>query len=71
MLLAFVYLGFYIAFNTVQVILRQVAGRPEETSILKKGSKVKVRNGIVSGDGFLQVVFTFRTPSSDDKGDVI
>ena len=26
------YLGFYVAFNTVQVILRQVVGRAEETS---------------------------------------
>ena len=28
----FVYLGFYIAFNTVQVISRRVVGRAEETS---------------------------------------
>ena len=28
----FIYLGFYIAFNTVQVISRQVVGRAEETS---------------------------------------
>ena len=28
----FIYLGFYIAFNTVQVISRQVVGRTEETS---------------------------------------
>ena len=27
-----VYLGFYVAFNTVQVISRQVVGRAEETS---------------------------------------
>ena len=29
---AFVYLGFYVAFNTVQVISRRVVGRAEETS---------------------------------------
>ena len=29
---SFIYLGFYIAFNTVQVISRRVVGRPEETS---------------------------------------
>ena len=29
----FIYLGFYIAFNTVQVISRRVVGRSEETSI--------------------------------------
>ena len=28
----FIYLGFYIAFNTIQVISRQVVGRAEETS---------------------------------------
>ena len=28
----FIYLGFYIAFNAVQVISRQVVGRTEETS---------------------------------------
>ena len=28
----FVYLGFHIAFNTVQVISRRVVGRAEETS---------------------------------------
>ena len=28
----FIYLGFYITFNTVQVISRQVVGRAEETS---------------------------------------
>ena len=28
----FIYLGFYIAFNTVQVISRRVVGRAEETS---------------------------------------
>ena len=28
----FIYLGFYVAFNTVQVISRRVAGRAEETS---------------------------------------
>ena len=27
----FIYLGFYVAFNTVQVILRRVVGRAEET----------------------------------------
>ena len=27
------YLGFYVAFNTVQVISRQIVGRAEETSI--------------------------------------
>ena len=31
-LLCFVYLGFYVAFNTVQVISRRVVGRAEETS---------------------------------------
>ena len=30
--LMFVYLGFYVAFNTVQVISRRVVGRAEETS---------------------------------------
>ena len=30
--LVFVYLGFYVAFNTVQVISRRVVGRAEETS---------------------------------------
>ena len=29
--LLFIYLGFYVAFNTVQVISRQVVGRAEET----------------------------------------
>ena len=29
----FIYLGFYVAFNTVQVISRRVVGRAEETSI--------------------------------------
>ena len=28
----FIYLGFYVAFNTVQVISRWVVGRAEETS---------------------------------------
>ena len=28
----FIYLGFYVAFNTVQVISRWVVGRTEETS---------------------------------------
>ena len=28
----FVYFGFYVAFNTVQVISRRVVGRAEETS---------------------------------------
>ena len=28
----FIYLGFYVAFNTVQVISRQIVGRAEETS---------------------------------------
>ena len=27
-----IYLGFYVGFNTVQVISRRVVGRPEETS---------------------------------------
>ena len=30
--LIFIYLGFYVAFNTVQVISRRVVGRAEETS---------------------------------------
>ena len=30
--LLFIYLGFYVAFNTVQVISRRVVGRVEETS---------------------------------------
>ena len=30
--LNFIYLGFYVAFNTVQVISRRVVGRAEETS---------------------------------------
>ena len=30
--LEFIYLGFYVAFNTVQVISRRVIGRAEETS---------------------------------------
>ena len=30
--LLFIYLGFYVTFNTVQVILRRVVGRAEETS---------------------------------------
>ena len=30
-----IYLGFYFAFNTVQVILRRVVGRAEETSTYK------------------------------------
>ena len=29
----FIYLGFYVAFNTVQVISRRVVGKAEETSI--------------------------------------
>ena len=33
MFLNFVYLGFYVAFNTVQVISRRVVGRAEETRI--------------------------------------
>ena len=28
----FIYLGFYVTFNTVQVISRRVVGRVEETS---------------------------------------
>ena len=32
----FIYLGFYVAFNTVQVISRQVVGRAEETSTYSK-----------------------------------
>ena len=28
----FIYLGFYVAFNTLQVISRRVVGRAEETS---------------------------------------
>ena len=32
LLVLFVYLGFYVAFNTVQVISRRVVGRAEETS---------------------------------------
>ena len=28
----FIYLGFYVAFNTVQAISRRVVGRAEETS---------------------------------------
>ena len=28
----FIYLGFYVAFNTVQVISRRVVGRAEESS---------------------------------------
>ena len=31
-LVVFIYLGFYVAFNTVQVISRRVVGRAEETS---------------------------------------
>ena len=31
-ILVFFYLGFYVAFNTVQVISRRVVGRAEETS---------------------------------------
>ena len=30
----FIYLGFYVAFNTVQVISRRVVGRAEETSTI-------------------------------------
>ena len=30
---SFIYLGFYVAFNTVQVISRRVVRRAEETSI--------------------------------------
>ena len=31
----FIYLGFYITFNTVQVISRRVVGRTEETSTVR------------------------------------
>ena len=31
----FVYLGFYVAFNTVQVISRRVVGRAEEIHIIR------------------------------------
>ena len=31
-LASFIYLGFYVAFNTVQVISRRVVGMAEETS---------------------------------------
>ena len=31
-LIYFIYLGFYVAFNTIQVISRRVVGRAEETS---------------------------------------
>ena len=31
-LIVFIYLGFYVTFNTVQVISRRVVGRAEETS---------------------------------------
>ena len=34
-LILFVYLGFYVAFNTVQVISRWVVGRAEETNWLQ------------------------------------
>ena len=40
-LLILIYLGFYVAFNTVQVISRQVVGRAEETStvhIVRQGA---------------------------------
>ena len=30
--IVFIYLGFYVAFNTVQVISRRIVGRAEETS---------------------------------------
>ena len=30
--IVFIYLGFYVAFNTVQVISQRVVGRAEETS---------------------------------------
>ena len=32
LLYLFIYLGFYVVFNTVQVISRRVVGRAEETS---------------------------------------
>ena len=32
LMILFIYLGFYVAFNTVQVISRRVVGRAEETS---------------------------------------
>ena len=38
----FIYLGFYIAFNTVQVMSGPVVGRAEETSTYSSSVRVRV-----------------------------
>ena len=38
----FIYLGFYVAFNTVQVISRRVVGRAEETIRTKQYAEIEI-----------------------------
>ena len=40
----FIYLGFYVAFNTVQVLSRRVVGRAEETSTYSVVAPVHLHN---------------------------
>ena len=64
----FIYLGFYVAFNTVQVISRRVVGRAEETSTFKSSGFCTVNCGPTASNYQLSHLRPCREPNPGLRG---
>ena len=64
----FIYLGFYIAFNTVQVISRRVVGRAEETSTYSLSGFCTVNCRPTASNYQLSHLRPCREPNPDLRG---
>ena len=64
----FIYLGFYVAFNTVQVISRRVVGRAEETSTYSLSGFCTVNCRPTASNYQLSHLRPYREPNSVFRG---
>ena len=64
----FIYFGFYVTFNTVQVISRRVVGRAEETSTYSWSRFCAVNCRPTASNYHLSLLRLGREPKSDFKG---
>ena len=64
----FIYLGFYVAFNTVQIISRRVVGRTEETSTYSSSGFCTVKCQPTASNYQLSHLRPCREPNPDLRG---
>ena len=64
----FIYFGFYVAFNTVQVISRRVVGRAEETSTFSSSGFCTVNCRPTASNYQLSHLRLCREPNPDLRG---